>query len=222
MPLDLERLRKLLGMTGSSQDGEALNAMRMANKMLVENKLTWADVIPNRTVHEVRPGPRPDFWQRSAQDATDRAAEAARRAGDIFQEELRKHRYNADLQKEKAAIAKARVQLDEILKRGLSRAKAEHFLAIQREHISTGQISSTHRSQIHRAFHSMDGWDQSIGVIDERAEQLVPLELRVYEGAMYATDCTCVERLACRGFYRGAWRHVCGQCGSLRAGNAKR
>lgn len=32
-------------MTGSDQDGEALSAIRMANKLLKERKLTWKDVI---------------------------------------------------------------------------------------------------------------------------------------------------------------------------------
>jgi len=44
-PADRLRLVRLLGMTGSKHDGEALNAMRMANKMLGENKTTWAEVL---------------------------------------------------------------------------------------------------------------------------------------------------------------------------------
>lgn len=40
-----ERLVALLGMTGSDGDGEALNAIRLANKFLKDRKITWADVI---------------------------------------------------------------------------------------------------------------------------------------------------------------------------------
>lgn len=41
----LDRIVKLLGMTGSDQDGEALNAVRAANKFLADRKLTWAGVF---------------------------------------------------------------------------------------------------------------------------------------------------------------------------------
>ena len=40
-----DRLAKLLGMTGSDQDGEALSAIRMANKVLADAKLTWAQIF---------------------------------------------------------------------------------------------------------------------------------------------------------------------------------
>lgn len=40
-----ERLVKLLGMTGSNQDGEALNALRLVNSFLQDRKLTWDQVI---------------------------------------------------------------------------------------------------------------------------------------------------------------------------------
>lgn len=42
---EVDRLIALLGMTGSDQDGEALSAMRMANKFLKDRKLTWENVI---------------------------------------------------------------------------------------------------------------------------------------------------------------------------------
>ncbi|UEM08225.1 hypothetical protein JL101_036400 (plasmid) [Skermanella rosea] len=48
MPLDralADRLAKLLGMTGSDYDGEALAAARKANALLKTAGLTWADVI---------------------------------------------------------------------------------------------------------------------------------------------------------------------------------
>ena len=40
-----DRLAKLLGMLGSDHDGEVLNAARMADRVLRETGLTWADVI---------------------------------------------------------------------------------------------------------------------------------------------------------------------------------
>lgn len=40
-----ERLVALLGMMGSSGDGEALNAARLAQKFITDRKLTWNNVI---------------------------------------------------------------------------------------------------------------------------------------------------------------------------------
>lgn len=45
-----ERLIKLLGMIGSDHDGEALNAARLADKLLRDAGMTWADVIVKPTV----------------------------------------------------------------------------------------------------------------------------------------------------------------------------
>jgi hypothetical protein len=39
------RLARLLGMIGSDHDGEALNAARMADRLVREKGLTWDDVI---------------------------------------------------------------------------------------------------------------------------------------------------------------------------------
>jgi len=50
--LDTERLVKFLGMSDSSSDGEALTAMRMANKLLREAEVTWRDVITDPRVAE--------------------------------------------------------------------------------------------------------------------------------------------------------------------------
>ena len=44
-----DRLTKLLGMTQSSHDGEALNAMRLANRTLAENRITWREVLGTTT-----------------------------------------------------------------------------------------------------------------------------------------------------------------------------
>jgi hypothetical protein len=43
--VDRDRLTKLMRMTESSADGEALNALRLANKMLREAGLHWGDVL---------------------------------------------------------------------------------------------------------------------------------------------------------------------------------
>jgi hypothetical protein len=43
--IDTSRLAKLLGMIGSTHDGEALNAARAANKLVRDCGLTWPDII---------------------------------------------------------------------------------------------------------------------------------------------------------------------------------
>jgi len=43
--LDKTKLIKLLNLTSSNSDGEALNALRIANKMLTENNITWQQIV---------------------------------------------------------------------------------------------------------------------------------------------------------------------------------
>ncbi len=43
--MDRERLTKLLALTTSDIDAEALAAIRMANKMLTVEKLTWGEIL---------------------------------------------------------------------------------------------------------------------------------------------------------------------------------
>lgn len=45
MTLDLARFVKILGMTGSSHDGEALAALRKAQDMMAAERITWGDLI---------------------------------------------------------------------------------------------------------------------------------------------------------------------------------
>src|SRR5947207_668908 len=52
--LDRDRLAKLLGMLGSSHDGEALAAARRAERLRVDAGLTWAEIVIPRL-----PPPRP-------------------------------------------------------------------------------------------------------------------------------------------------------------------
>ncbi len=41
----LSRLAKLLGMVGSNQDGEALNAARLADNLVRQHGITWHVVM---------------------------------------------------------------------------------------------------------------------------------------------------------------------------------
>lgn len=56
LPLaDFEKLIKFMGMTGSSADGEALNAMRLANNMLMRSNLSWEEILRGKvTVQNIQ------------------------------------------------------------------------------------------------------------------------------------------------------------------------
>jgi hypothetical protein len=67
--MNVEMLTKLMMMTTSSHDGEALNAIRMANQMLSKHKLSWQDVTKT-----IRVPPKP----KEEPTISERAARAAR------------------------------------------------------------------------------------------------------------------------------------------------
>lgn len=46
--VDTERIKKLLNLTTSTFNGEALNAIRKANEELQKNKQTWDDVLEGK------------------------------------------------------------------------------------------------------------------------------------------------------------------------------
>ena len=73
LPLDTARLAALMGMTDSAHDGEALNAVRMANRLLRQSGHTWADVLteaappqppPQASPPQPSPQPPPDTGRR--------------------------------------------------------------------------------------------------------------------------------------------------------------
>jgi hypothetical protein len=60
MALDMKRLIALMGMTDSVGDGEALNAVRMANRMLKTAGKTWAEVLTPARL-DINFGTTPDY-----------------------------------------------------------------------------------------------------------------------------------------------------------------
>lgn len=56
--MDKVRLAKLLGMATSANDNEALVALRMANKMVVDAKLTWESVLAGGSTLNITVQPR--------------------------------------------------------------------------------------------------------------------------------------------------------------------
>lgn len=60
MPLaELVMFKKIMGMTFSDQDGEALNAIRKANAMLAKHNLDWYDVLGRAVNGAADPPPQP-------------------------------------------------------------------------------------------------------------------------------------------------------------------
>lgn len=62
MTLDLKKLTMIMRMTESGSDGEALNAVRLANRMLAADGKHWGDVLvgsahPTRTAPDWRTPP---------------------------------------------------------------------------------------------------------------------------------------------------------------------
>jgi hypothetical protein len=81
--MDRKRLTQLMGMTTSAHDGEALNAMRMANRLLESAGKTWAEVLG------AAPGPRVDN--------TFRQPPSARKPGASYGQTVRRERYRGDV-----------------------------------------------------------------------------------------------------------------------------
>jgi hypothetical protein len=63
---DREKLIKLLGMIGSSADGEALNAARLANKLVSDRGLTWGQVLAVNGAQVWPQGAHQTVWPQSS------------------------------------------------------------------------------------------------------------------------------------------------------------
>ena len=74
--MDMEKLIKILGMTGSAHDGEALAALRMAQKLMAANGKTWKDLIGAPRAQQ----PGWDPFAHASENAARAAAREAERA----------------------------------------------------------------------------------------------------------------------------------------------
>jgi hypothetical protein len=72
--MDMEKLIKILGMTGSTHDGEALSALRMAQRLMAANGKTWKDLVTAQPQAQQRQ----QGWQQQAWDDIMRANNAHR------------------------------------------------------------------------------------------------------------------------------------------------
>ena len=91
--LDIERLIKVLGMTGSVHDGEALAALRTAIKMMAAAKVSWADLLKPAIKVEPKMNHRSDAYAYANSYSHQRTPEEAA----MQQEMLR--RYAEDMQR---------------------------------------------------------------------------------------------------------------------------
>ena len=67
--LDRVRLVKVLGMLGSKHDGEVLAAARLAQYMLGQAKMSWADLLHVKPGEEPEPLPQEEDVQAAAAEA---------------------------------------------------------------------------------------------------------------------------------------------------------
>lgn len=84
---DRDRLVKILGMTGSSHDGEALAALRKAQSIMERAHIGWKDLLAGQAAGQAHRRPQPerssptdDFWRRYHSYPTPEI-EALRKAG---------------------------------------------------------------------------------------------------------------------------------------------
>lgn len=82
MPLDRAKLVKALAMTASTNDHEALAAIRMANRMLREAGIGWSGLISGSRSPVRRTGPPPDWMRPAPSLSIDEALEFLAQAGE--------------------------------------------------------------------------------------------------------------------------------------------
>jgi hypothetical protein len=86
--MDKVKLIKILNLTSSDIDGECLNAIRMANKLLKANNLRWEDLIS-------APVQKKNFSDPFSQGYTDPFTDMIRRQNEAAREKRERERKNA-------------------------------------------------------------------------------------------------------------------------------
>lgn len=76
---DLDKLKKFMTLTLSENDPEALTAVRMANKLMAANRVTWEELITKQVKYEL------DFGEDAAEvhSQDENITEATRRVDEI-------------------------------------------------------------------------------------------------------------------------------------------
>lgn len=120
--MDMDKLIKILGMTGSSHDGEALVALRMAQKLMAAHGKTWKDLIG-------KPQAQQQGWTGGAgwdpfAHAREKAQREAQRQRE--REEYARARENAHAREQARQQEGEREQDDAALKRYVIAMAAQH------------------------------------------------------------------------------------------------
>lgn len=162
----IDLIVKVLGMTGSVHDGEALAAIRKANDLLKRAGVSWRDVIALPQVPARPPGSVFRDWQREHERQQHGQSEWPSAYRSPTREELER---DLQVEKEKILAANARQRLDDLLARGVADPlRRQHFESIRENHRRTGHINPAHRAQIDRAFFKR-GWDRPLDDPNEKA-----------------------------------------------------
>jgi hypothetical protein len=97
--LDRERLAKFLSMTSSGHDGEALAAIRQANRLLRDHGKNWAEVLGTSPARTAEATARREA-QTPRETPTPRPAEGAQHAGDSAGTYQRARQYRDSFRRE--------------------------------------------------------------------------------------------------------------------------
>jgi hypothetical protein len=159
--LNVDRFTNLMKMTTSTHDGEALNALRMANAMLKKHDLTWEDVTKTMTL------PRAALW------AGINASKAAKADGDFRTAAQR----TADL---KQAMQEAAARTDAFIKasrirrwfsylhKHLEAGETREFVnSIQADWSKNRKLTADQASNLERIFRNcvkQNGHDEAVSV----------------------------------------------------------
>lgn len=87
-----ERFAKLLSLTGSSNDGEALTALRKCNAMLKQHHLTWDDILAGRCAEQTDTDTALKLRPLKPRVSPSRTFEAAIRRERLFEQTRREER----------------------------------------------------------------------------------------------------------------------------------
>lgn len=94
--VDIEKFIKVLGMTGSTHDGEALAALRTAQRMMTAAKVSWVDLIKPKNEATYKPPQYSDIFRDASRDAAFRANRAAYEASQKAQAKKRAEQNQAE------------------------------------------------------------------------------------------------------------------------------
>jgi hypothetical protein len=103
--MDIEKLVKVLGMMGSEHDGEALAALRTAQKMMAAAKVSWKDLLKPTVTIEPKMDHRRDSYPYNPYANTPYQADIAMQA-EMLRREMARQAYERAKREADANAAK--------------------------------------------------------------------------------------------------------------------